>query len=68
LLHFEAIRSEWTGRIPLARAGTAEEVAQLVVFLLSDAASYISSTEIVIHGGLGSNNNQPNIPGILVAM
>jgi meso-butanediol dehydrogenase/(S,S)-butanediol dehydrogenase/diacetyl reductase len=63
----EAIHADWLQRIPLHRAGTAEEVAQLVVFLLSPAASYITGTEIVIDGGLGSSNNQPNIPGILGA-
>ncbi len=63
-----AVHNDWLGRIPLRRAGTAEEVAQLVVFLLSDAASYITGTEIVIDGGLGSSNNQPNLPGIFAAM
>lgn len=64
----DAIHDDWLQRIPLQRAGTAEEVAQLVVFLLSPAASYITGTEIVIDGGLGSSNNQPNIPGIFAAM
>jgi len=64
----EAVNSDWVGRIALRRAGTAEEIAQLVVFLLSDAASYITGTEIVIDGGLGSSNNQPNLPGIFAAM
>jgi len=64
----EAIHNEWLDRIPLHRAGSAEEVAQLVVFLLSPAASYITGTAIVIDGGLGSSNNQPNIPGIFSAM
>jgi meso-butanediol dehydrogenase/(S,S)-butanediol dehydrogenase/diacetyl reductase len=64
----DAIHSDWLERIPLHRAGTAEEVAQLVVFLLSPAASYITGTEIVIDGGLGSSNNQPNIPGIFAKM
>jgi meso-butanediol dehydrogenase / (S,S)-butanediol dehydrogenase / diacetyl reductase len=64
----DAIHNDWIARIPMHRAGTAEEIAQLVIFLLSPASSYITGTEIVIDGGLGSSNNQPNIPGIFAAM
>lgn len=63
-----AIHDDWVARIPLQRAGSAGEIAQLVVFLLSPAASYITGTEIVIDGGLGSSNNQPNIPDIFAGM
>jgi 3alpha(or 20beta)-hydroxysteroid dehydrogenase len=35
----------------LGRNGQAEEVAQVVVFLLSDAASYITGAEIPVDGG-----------------
>ena len=41
-------------RIPLGRQGTAWEVAQTIVFLLSDDASYITGQQIVVDGGLGS--------------
>jgi NAD(P)-dependent dehydrogenase (short-subunit alcohol dehydrogenase family) len=42
-----------TGRIPLTgdRPGKAEQVAQLVLFLLCDAASHITGSEIWIDGG-----------------
>jgi NAD(P)-dependent dehydrogenase (short-subunit alcohol dehydrogenase family) len=39
------------GGVPLGRPGSAAEVAQLVAFLVSDAAAYISGSEYVIDGG-----------------
>ncbi|MBW2276275.1 MAG: 3-oxoacyl-ACP reductase FabG [Deltaproteobacteria bacterium] len=41
-------------RILLGRFGTAEEVAGVVAFLVSDAASYIIGQSIVVDGGLTS--------------
>lgn len=38
--------------IPLGRAGTVDDVAKLVLFLLSDDSSYITGAEIAIDGGL----------------
>ena len=38
--------------VPMQRAGTAQEVAQLVAFLASDAAAYISGQCISINGAL----------------
>jgi NAD(P)-dependent dehydrogenase (short-subunit alcohol dehydrogenase family) len=38
--------------IPLGRFGTPEDVGRVVVFLVSDAASYVSGSTILVTGGL----------------
>lgn len=48
----EEIHREMTDEIPLGRYGTAEETANLIVFLASERASYITGTTIQIDGGL----------------
>lgn len=40
-------------QIPLGRIGTAEEVAQAVVFLASQNSSYITGQTLVVDGGMG---------------
>lgn len=40
-------------RHPLGRLGTAEEVAELILFLSSDAAAWITGTVVGIDGGAG---------------
>ncbi len=39
-------------RVPLRRLGTAEEIAQAVVYLFSDAAAFITGHSLVMDGGI----------------
>ena len=43
--------AELTGRVPLSRLGTSEEVAYGVLYLASDESSYVTGSELVIDGG-----------------
>ena len=38
--------------VPLVRAGQAQDIAEGVLFLASDAANYVTGTELVIDGGM----------------
>jgi NAD(P)-dependent dehydrogenase (short-subunit alcohol dehydrogenase family) len=49
------VRRTYEERIPLGRIATPEEVADVVVFLASDAARYITGQELIVDGGLTVN-------------
>lgn len=69
LIRSEQIEGKWKGshseltweefsqlpahRIPLGRIGEAEEAANVIGFLVSDAASYVTGTSVNIDGGKG---------------
>ncbi len=48
----EEIKKNWTDDIPLKRAGTTTDVANLALFLASDLSSYITGQVISVCGGL----------------
>jgi len=48
----EAARAALLSSIPLARLGSAEEVAHAVAFLASPQAGYITGTELHVNGGM----------------
>ena len=48
----ENIKAVLTSRIPMSKLGTAEDVANTVAFLSSDAASYITGETIHVNGGM----------------
>lgn len=46
------VRAQWLQNIPLGRPGTPEDVADVVAFLASDAAAYVTGQVLNIDGGL----------------
>jgi NAD(P)-dependent dehydrogenase (short-subunit alcohol dehydrogenase family) len=49
------IRRQREARVPLGRLGTAQDIAEAVLFLLSDEAAYITGTELLVDGGVTSS-------------
>ncbi|MDF0487144.1 SDR family oxidoreductase [Sphingomonas sp. H39-1-10] len=47
----EAARAAFIARQPMGRIGTAEEIAQLALYLASDESGYITGSAIAIDGG-----------------
>jgi NAD(P)-dependent dehydrogenase (short-subunit alcohol dehydrogenase family) len=50
-VHTADIRADYHDAIPLNRYGTEQEIAEAVVFLCSDAASYINGQTLAVDGG-----------------
>ena len=50
-VHSADIRTDYHDAIPLQRYGTVEEIANAVVFLCSDAASFINGQTLAVDGG-----------------
>jgi NAD(P)-dependent dehydrogenase (short-subunit alcohol dehydrogenase family) len=49
------VRRTYEQRIPLGRIGVAEDVSNVVLFLASNAARYITGQEVIVDGGLTVN-------------
>lgn len=50
-VHSAAIRADYHDAIPLARYGSMQEIADVVIFLCSDAAGYVNGQVLAVDGG-----------------
>lgn len=55
---------EMSAGVALGRPGTPEEMAEVIVFLASNEASYVTGAAIVADGGRTAHTGQPNMPSV----
>ena len=46
-----AMKAAAAAAVPLGRVGTTQDMADAILFLLSDKASFITGTELIVDGG-----------------
>lgn len=62
-----AFRSAALAEIPLGRTGTVDDIAPLIVFLVSDDSAYMNGAELVVDGGLTAHVSHKGIADAIAA-
>jgi 3alpha(or 20beta)-hydroxysteroid dehydrogenase len=61
----QAITRMLASEIPLGRAGTGDDIAPLIVFLMSDESAWISGAEIAVDGGQAGHGGMKRLSDAL---
>ncbi|CDG21599.1 2-(R)-hydroxypropyl-CoM dehydrogenase [Xenorhabdus poinarii G6] len=56
--------AKFAERIPLKRGGTPQEVADVIIFLASQDARFITGVNLPVDGGVTASSGQPNLLGV----
>jgi len=54
------VQAAYVGRVPMGRAGRPEEIAEVIAFLASERASYLTGQNIAVDGGLMAHTGWPD--------
>jgi meso-butanediol dehydrogenase/(S,S)-butanediol dehydrogenase/diacetyl reductase len=57
----QALLAKFAERIPLGRAAQPEEIADVIAFLASDDARFVTGVNLPVDGGLSASNGQPKL-------
>lgn len=55
------LRAQWDACVPMGRFAQAAEIAKVIAFLASEAASYVTGIALPVDGGLTAYTGQPNL-------
>lgn len=58
------VAEAFVAAVPMRRAAKPEEIAEVIAFLASERASYLTGQNIAVDGGVTAHTGQPDVAGI----